>query len=203
MKVEREVIIDLLPAYFSGESSAATRALVEGYFREHPDFENMARAANQPLEGLKVPIAELDDAKEKLALERARQLTEARTAFRWLAVLFTLILPLFRIQDHKIVWILWGDSPMLGIFFTFAASCFWVFYWMLRRRKEPVSPAHRLLWLACFYTVLLSLPMYRDHKLRLIFFARDPDAGLLFGLVAAVLWGSYFYQHWKAKRSET
>jgi hypothetical protein len=39
MKLEREVIVDLLPAYFSGEASAATRALVEEYFREHPDFE--------------------------------------------------------------------------------------------------------------------------------------------------------------------
>jgi hypothetical protein len=200
MNVERDVIIDLLPAYFSGESSAATRALVEGYFREHPDFENMARAANHPLEGLKVPIAELDDAKEKLALERARQLTEARTAFRWLAVLFTLILPMFRIQDHKMIWILWHDSPMLGIFFTFAASCFWVFYWILRRRKEPLTQQAVLLWLACFYTVLLLLPNFRDHKPGLLFFARDPDVGLLFGLVAAVLWGSYFYQYWKSKR---
>ena len=33
MKLEREVIIDLLPAYFSGEASAATRALVEDFSR--------------------------------------------------------------------------------------------------------------------------------------------------------------------------
>ena len=39
MKLEREVIIDLLPAYFSGEASAATRMLVEDYFREDPEFE--------------------------------------------------------------------------------------------------------------------------------------------------------------------
>jgi len=29
MKLQREVIVDLLPAYFSGEASTATRALVE------------------------------------------------------------------------------------------------------------------------------------------------------------------------------
>ena len=36
MKLEREVIIDLLPAYFSGEASAATRTLVEDYFPREP-----------------------------------------------------------------------------------------------------------------------------------------------------------------------
>ena len=45
MKLEREVIIDLLPAYFSGEASAATRTLVEDFFRENPDFEKSARSA--------------------------------------------------------------------------------------------------------------------------------------------------------------
>ena len=42
MNLEREVIVDLLPAYFSGEASAATRALVEDYFRQHPEFEKPA-----------------------------------------------------------------------------------------------------------------------------------------------------------------
>jgi hypothetical protein len=53
MIVERGVIIDLLPAYFSGEASAATCALVEEYFRQDPEFEKMARGANRPLESLK------------------------------------------------------------------------------------------------------------------------------------------------------
>ena len=73
MKVEREVIVDLLPAYFSGEASAATRALVEDCFRENPEFEKFARSAGRPLESLKVPPPALDPKKEKLALERARR----------------------------------------------------------------------------------------------------------------------------------
>ena len=76
MKLEREVIIDLLPAYFSGEASAATRALVEDYFRENPDFEKSARSAGGPLESLKVAPSRLDPEKEKFALERARLVTE-------------------------------------------------------------------------------------------------------------------------------
>ena len=106
MKLEREVIIDLLPAYFSGEASAATRALVEDFFRENPDFEKSARSAAGPLESLKAAPsrlgAGLDPEKEKLALERARMVTETRTSFFWLAVLSTLMLFLFRIQNGKI-----------------------------------------------------------------------------------------------------
>ena len=58
MKLEREVIIDLLPAYFSGEASVATRTLVEDFFRENPDFEKSARSAAGPLESLRLPCAE-------------------------------------------------------------------------------------------------------------------------------------------------
>ena len=65
MKLEREVIIDLLPAYFSGEASAATRALVEDFFRENPDFEKSARSAGGALESLKVSPPALDCLKRK------------------------------------------------------------------------------------------------------------------------------------------
>jgi anti-sigma factor RsiW len=42
MKVTRDVIFDLLPAYFSGEASAETRALVEEFFATDPEFARMA-----------------------------------------------------------------------------------------------------------------------------------------------------------------
>src|SRR5215472_3577598 len=134
MKVEREVIIDLLPAYFSGEASPATRALVEEYFREHPEFEKTARSANRPLESLRVPVAALDEAKAKLMFERARQITEIRSSMLWLAVCFTLMLGLFRIQDHKIVWIIWS-KPSSGVIFACVAAFFWVYYLYSRRLK--------------------------------------------------------------------
>src|SRR5215468_521888 len=133
MKLEREVIIDLLPAYFSGEASAATHALVEEYFREHPEFEKTARSANRPLESLKVPVAALDEAKAKLVFERARQITEIRSSMLWLAVCFTLMLGLFRIQDGKIVWIIWSKSNVSGVVFIVVAVFFWLLY--LRTRS--------------------------------------------------------------------
>ena len=42
MNVTREVIYDLLPAYFAGEASADTRALVEEFFTTDREFGRMA-----------------------------------------------------------------------------------------------------------------------------------------------------------------
>ena len=42
MQVTRDVIYDLLPAYFAGDASDDTRALVEAYFETDPEFARMA-----------------------------------------------------------------------------------------------------------------------------------------------------------------
>jgi hypothetical protein len=202
MKVEREVIIDLLPAYFSGEASAATRALVEEYFREHPDFEKTARSANLPLERLKVPVAALDEAKAKLAFERARQITEIRGSMLWMAIGITLMLGLFRIQDHKIVFILWGGSQFSGIVFVVLAVFLWLFYLRTRRLKTPMRTHTRYLWAAVLYTLLPFLFTIKDHKVVWLFFGKDAAGAIVIGAIAVVNWIGFFYQRWKARGTE-
>jgi hypothetical protein len=203
MKVEREVIIDLLPAYFSGEASAATRALVEEYFGEHPEFEKTARSANRPLEKLKVPVAALDEAKAKLAFERARQITEIRGYMLWLAICFTLMLGLFRIQDHKIVWIFWGQSSQFpGLVFLAMTVFFWLFYLRARRLKAPMRTHSRYLWAAILYTILPFLFTIKDHKVVWLLLGKDPAAGIIIAAVAIINWIGFFYQRWKARGTE-
>lgn len=199
MKVEREVIIDLLPAYFSGEASAATRALVEDYFREHPDFETTARAAAGPLDELKVPISQLDAAHEKLAFERARQVRETSNSYFWMAILFTIMLFLFRIQDHKIVWIIWQKSDASGVMFAGIAVFIWLLYFISRRQKEPMRAHTKFLWVAIFYTVLLGFFQIKNHHIVWYFFSSDPTLGLLFSCVTVGMWIAYFIMRWKAK----
>jgi anti-sigma factor RsiW len=43
MKVTRDVIYDLLPGYFSGEISPDTRALVDEFLRQDPEFSKMMK----------------------------------------------------------------------------------------------------------------------------------------------------------------
>jgi hypothetical protein len=201
MKLEREVIVDLLPAYFSGEASAATRALVEEYFREHPEFEQSARNAGSWLERLNVPTAAVDPEKEKMALERARGITETRTSFLWMAIVSTLILFLFRIQNGKVIWILWA-KPMAGILFACTAAFLWLFYFYTLRKNEPL-PAHvKFLWMAIFYTVLLFLFKIENHKIVWLMFNHDSAGGPIMAFFTAGLWACFFYQRWQRKRQD-
>jgi hypothetical protein len=205
MKLEREVIVDLLPAYFSGEASAATRALVEEYFRENPDFEKSARTAAGPLESLKVSSSRPDPEKEKLALERARLVTETRSSFFWLAVISTLMLFLFRIQNGKLIWIVWSPSSgsnTRGPVFIAMAVFFWLFYLYARSRTTPL-PAHtKFLWMATFYTLLAGLFKIENHKIVWLLFHGDPSGGIFLAAFAAALWGIYFIQRWQYNRKK-
>jgi hypothetical protein len=206
MKLEREVIIDLLPAYFSGEASAATRRLVEDFFRENPDFEKSARSAASPLESLNAAPPRLDPEKEKLALERARLVTETRTSFFWLAVISTLMLFLFRIQNGKLIWIVWGGSGSgfggRGALFIAMAVFFWLFYFYARSRTTPL-PAHtKFLWMATFYSLLAGIFKIENHRIVWTLFQGDPSAGIFIAAFAAALWGIYFIQRWKFKRTD-
>jgi len=204
MKLEREVIIDLLPAYFSGEASTATRTLVEDFFHENPDFEKSARSAAGPLESLKVSPATLNPEQEKLALERARLVTETRSSFFWLGVISTLMLFLFRIQNGKVIWIVWSGSASGGSrapLFLAMTVFFWVFYFYARRRTTPL-PAHtKFLWMGTFYSLLAGLFKIENHKIVWVFFQGDPSAGIFIVAFAAALWCIYFIQWWQFKRA--
>jgi len=206
MIIEREVIVDLLPAYFSGEASAATRRLVEDFFRENPDFEKSARSSAGPLESLKAAPPRLDPEKEKLALERARLVTETRSSFFWLAVIGTLMLFLFRIQNGKLIWIVWSGSASgagsRGPLFIAMAVFFWLFYFYARSRTTPL-PAHtKFLWMATFYSFLTGIFKIENHRIVWILFQGDPSAGIFIAAFAAALWGIYFIQRWKFNRTE-
>jgi hypothetical protein len=201
MKLEREVIVDLLPAYFSGEASAATCALVEEYFREHPDFEQSARRAGSSLENLKVAPSPADPEREKLALERARLMTETRSSFLWLAIFFTLMLVLFRVHDGKIIWVFWGGegSSFRGILFAAVTVFLWLMYFYTRRRKEPMPQRAKFLGAAILYSLLPFLFTIKDNKIVWLFNS-DPNVGVIMGGLALINWCLFFYHWWKAKR---
>ena len=199
MKLEREVIIDLLPAYFSGVASAATRTLVEEYFREHPEFERSARSAGSTLEHLQAPAPSADPEKEKLAFERARGISETRSSYLLLAILSTLILFLFRVQNGHIIWIMWA-KPLSGILFAGTAIFLWALYLYVRRKNEPL-PAHvKYLWMSTFYTLLLFVFKIQDHRIVFLMFSGDSPSGPVLAFFTAGLWGCFFYYRWKRNK---
>jgi anti-sigma factor RsiW len=85
-EVTREVIIDLLPAYFSGEASEQTRQLVEGYFEGDPEFARMARHMNNKL--LQAVPVELPQNHQMRTLRRAQTANMWRVIALAVALLF-------------------------------------------------------------------------------------------------------------------
>lgn len=72
MNPTRELVTDLLPAYFSGEASADTRALVEEFFAQDPEFERMARRLAGSLNMLKQSVPGGEEDLEKRSLLQTR-----------------------------------------------------------------------------------------------------------------------------------
>jgi hypothetical protein len=84
MKVTRDVIYDLLPAYFANEVSADTRTLIEEFFATDAEFGRMSERFRQIVEDKRHGEPATDAAQELETFERARMAAElpgkARTA---------------------------------------------------------------------------------------------------------------------------
>lgn len=105
--ITRDVITDLLPAYFSGEASADSRQLVESYLANYPDFaREVKKDWNDSLGNLaSVPLTLRPD-QELAALGWTKRVIRARTWLLALALLLTLM-PLTFLQQWPLVAVCW------------------------------------------------------------------------------------------------
>ena len=83
MKITRDVIYDLLPAYFAGDVSADTRLLIEEFFATDAEFGRMASRFKTLLEekGARAQ-PETDAAREREAFDRTRDAADLRVKAR-------------------------------------------------------------------------------------------------------------------------
>ena len=143
MKVTRNIIRDLLPAYLSGEATEDTRLLVEEYFREDPEFERLSKGQAQKLESLQHSISlRPDEAQEKTALSRARSLLRRQRILFGLALTFTMNAILLGIsfqldgQGHvtAVHWAQFEFQRYVIAALGSAALVMWVLYFIRARR---------------------------------------------------------------------
>jgi hypothetical protein len=138
MEATHDVIVDLLPVYFSGDASAATRALVDDFLARDPVFaERVRREWHEPLAGGASTTAARPDV-EVRSLQRTRRLL---TALRWLfglGLAFSL-LPLsmeMSFSNGRVTefHFLIRDQPwLLGPMLTAGVAC-WIAYFALKRQ---------------------------------------------------------------------
>jgi hypothetical protein len=183
MNVTRQVVTDLLPIYLSGEASGDTKALVEDFFRQDPEFERIARSVATPLETLQAapPIAASPERKKRdlesvfLGLRRRK----------WLfgVSLFLTLSPLSYDFTGHTVSLMLRQSPWHAAFDWSLAAVLWLIYFA----RMPLRKASLLC--AIFFT-LIPIP----------FVAHSVSAGgpvaeyAIFWIAAAWIWSGYFKQ---------
>lgn len=141
MNVTRNVVKDLLPAYFSAEASEDTRALVEEYFAGDRAFERDARRAAEALDDVaRIAAMPADSQIEQTALRRTKRMLRIQTLLIALASTFSLnAISLgfsFEIRDRHIIphWMtLPGQLPVVAVLAALAVVL-WAFYFRIRRR---------------------------------------------------------------------
>ena len=129
----RNVVVDLLPLYHSGEASADTRAIVEDYLRRDPSLRRLAEADDA---AYAPPVPTSDP--ERAAVERTRRVLRLRSWTMAFAILCTL-LPLTSAHlEGGITFFMFRDVPWSRALWALAAVL-WVFYARLHRRARTAG----------------------------------------------------------------
>ena len=140
MKVTRNVVNDLLPLYQAGEASEDSRALVDEFLRDNPDYqreisERSALADSLATQSLPPPDPNL----ERTTLERTRRYIRTRNILVGLAIALWIIPFTFTFGPDGVRWILWRDNPILAVLCVVAStliSAGQTWYDWRRRRGE-------------------------------------------------------------------
>ena len=187
MRVTQEVVTDLLPVYFSGEASSDTKSLVEEYFRDDPEFEQMARSAGTPLETLRTagPVTAGAE-KEKRDLESVRCGIDRRKWLFGLSLFLTLSPLSFYFTHGHLFSLLASDGLWEAGFDWSMAALFWFLYFaQLRRRAASLVAAISL--------TLIPIPFA-------LHFVNAPELKWIVGEIVCIwigavfLWTGYFRQ---------
>jgi anti-sigma factor RsiW len=134
LKVTRDVIVDLLPAYQSGEASEDTQQLVKEFLASDPEFSRLVAKMEQVrVNGAKaVPSPEVG----LTSLNRTKQLMKHQTATLAMAIFFSLAPFIFTFEGGRITWVLIRDAPIVGGTYLFTALVMWIAYAVMRRKLK-------------------------------------------------------------------
>jgi anti-sigma factor RsiW len=139
MSITKDVVTDLLPLYEAGEASADSRALVEGFLLEHPEFARTVRDARRGAELLRSsPAPAAHDRLELESLEKTRALLKRRTWTLALALFFTGIPFAFAFDGKGVTFFMLRDEPGSALFLI-SAVYLWVRYARLQRVLRPTT----------------------------------------------------------------
>lgn len=88
MNVTRDVIYDLLPGYFAGDLSPDTRALVDEFLAQDPEFRRMMERFRAMFGEARGMPASTTQPAERTTFERARAVIHKRSELRGYTIAF-------------------------------------------------------------------------------------------------------------------
>jgi anti-sigma factor RsiW len=134
--ITRDVVGDLLPAYFSGEASADTRALVEEFFAQDPEFERLARTDVDRLLGDVGASSDMEEI-EMQAFRKTKKLLRLRSWILGFAIYCTFAPMTFYSSEKTGTVFLFADNPVAVAVLLGMAAVLWTGYALLRLRLRP------------------------------------------------------------------
>jgi hypothetical protein len=135
MTISRNVILDLLPLYVAGEASEESRALLEQYLRENPEFAAAVRDRAEKTTALLASVqAPPPPDHEKATLERVRRFNRRRTYLLAFCIFLTLTPFAFGFEGRHVHWMMLRDNPTQAVFSWIAALVCWIVYSIMGRR---------------------------------------------------------------------
>ena len=133
MKITRDVVSDLLPAYESGEASADTRALVDEMAAQDPDIARLVESARHERSHPMLQHAvNVPPDLERQIVDRTRSLLYRRSWILALAIVFTVLPFTFGFHDGHITFLLMRERG--SRLFWVVAAFLWYDYILLGRR---------------------------------------------------------------------
>jgi anti-sigma factor RsiW len=129
MKPTRDVILDLWPVYESGEASADTRALVEAFLEQDPEFARMIRAERKDIVTSSGSVA-LPRDREVEALMATQKLLRRRMQYLALGMSFTFLAAMLRFPG----WMHVGGLNVPRIVMLAIGVYGGVMFWSMHRR---------------------------------------------------------------------
>jgi hypothetical protein len=138
MNITENVILDLLPLYFEGEASEETRALVESYFADNPDFGDQMKKKYE--QGLPTGFTnELKPEDKMIVLKNTQKLLRLRSIILNTAVVCTLFpflyFTFYDFEGRVFEGYNWVWSDIGGLCFVLGIVT-WLGYFALRFRMR-------------------------------------------------------------------
>jgi hypothetical protein len=127
MEVTRDIAMDLLPLYQSGEASTDTRAAIEEFLRKDPSLTRMATQDAAPL----VPASATSQL-ERQTVTRTRATIRRRTWILAAAIWLTLLPFSFAFRGGRVTFFMLRDQPE-SVLLVLIAAVLWFQYAKMTR----------------------------------------------------------------------